>query len=266
MTVLFSLTVDKQEVENGETVTYTAHVQNDLVVEAPVKVAFFERMPNGELRLLNTQTKMIGPLENDYFYLYLVADQVAGYNYNICAKSGIASSDFYDDLACAPTVHIREESLGVLVEGCTVDETAVDVGGSVRYTARVRNATGIQQTIYIDFYDIVAQSVLGMYNKMMLPDEVATFTHTEVCNVPLRRYRVCARWVSAGGAPMGASACAPDVQVSGVVEEEPGGGFDDGTGGVGDLIGGDIPVAAIAFIGAFAIGGGLLYLFGNRGE
>ena len=266
MTVLFSLTVDKQEVENGETVTYTAHVQNDLVVEAPVKVTFFERLPNGEHLSLNTQTKMIGPLENDYFYLYLVADQVAGYNYNICAKSGIASSDFYDDLACAPTVHIREESLGVLVEGCTVDETAVDVGGSVRYTARVRNATGIQQTIYIDFYDIVAQSVLGMYNKMMLPDEVATFTHTEVCNVPLRRYRVCARWVSAGGAPMGASACAPDVQVSGVVEEEPGGGFDDGTGGVGDLIGGDIPVAAIAFIGAFAIGGGLLYLFGNRWE
>ena len=48
---------------------------------------------------------------------------------------------------------------------------------------------------------------------------------------------------------MGASACAPDVQVSGVVEEEPGGGFDDGTGGIGDLIGGDIPVAAIAFMG-----------------
>ena len=111
MTVLFSLTVDKQEVENGETFTYTAHVKNDLEVESVVKVAFSERMPGGELLLLNTQTKKIGPLGSDYFYLHMVADQVAGYNYNICAESGIVYSDFYDDFACAPTVHIREESM-----------------------------------------------------------------------------------------------------------------------------------------------------------
>ena len=163
------------------------------------------------------------PLKSDYSTCIWWLTRSAGYNYNICAESGITYSDFYDDFACAPTVHIREESLGVLVEECTVDKTAVDVGGQ----SGTRRGSGTRRAYnrrYISISTILWRERARMY-KTMLPDEVATFTHTEVCNVPLRRYRSVRGGVSAGGAPMGASACAPDVQVSGVVEEEPGGGL-----------------------------------------
>lgn len=263
MPVIFSVTSDKTEVENGETFTYIAHVQNDLSVATDVRVTFYERMPDGFDRILNTQTKPIGSGGTDYFYLSLVANRVAGYEYKICAKVGVAGAEYVTDSECAPIVKIRETSLGILVESCSVDKTEVDVGESVTYTAVVRNATGIQKHVYIDFYDRDREETLAMYDAWILPYEVATFAHTMVCDEPLRRYRIGARWVSENGEWLGSSAYASPVMVSDVPAGpgEPGAPGSNGSGGgLGALLEG-LPLGPIVLVGTVIVAGGLLYLF-----
>ncbi len=209
MAQFVSFLVNKQEVERGETFTYTAWVKNTLSSAATLKINFYENTPD---HMLNIQSATVEGGGTTAFQLNLDATQYPGYEYCICAwvedGTGKTASE------CAPRVHIRDESAGLTLVDCTVDKTEVDGGATVQYAMTVVNDSRITQYAYVQFWDFDLDEVIYENESALAAGERMTFEHQMVCAALGRRYRVCARLVNALGKPIGITACAPPVQVS----------------------------------------------------
>ena len=209
MAQINSFVVNKQEVEQGETFTYTIWVKNTLSTGATLRVNFYENTLDHEL---NTQSAMVGGNGAAVFQLNLVADQYPGYEYYVGCWVEDGTGQTVTDWA--PVVKIREESEGVIISDCGVDKTAVDGGATVRYRMVVENKSLISQYAYVEFWDRDLDEVIYENSTRFEPHETKTFEHLMICATLNRRYRVCGQLVTDVFRTAYNRTCAPAVQVS----------------------------------------------------
>ena len=209
MAQINSFVVNKQEVEKGETFTYAIWVKNTLPTAATLRVHFYENTLAHEL---NSQAATVGGYGAAAFQLNLVATQYPGYEYYV--GCWVEDGTGQTVTGWAPVVKIREASEGVIISDCGVDKTAVDGGATVRYWMVVENKSLISQYAYVQFWDRDLDEILYENETSLAPGATMSFEHLMVCATLNRRYRVCARLVSANGRDLGQMMCAPSVQVS----------------------------------------------------